>query len=293
MDTTPKKRKKMALGKGLGALIPGGEPVGDKEFLFCPIDRIHPNRYQPRREFSDDDLAELSQSIREQGIIQPLIVRNGSDGYELIAGERRLRAARLAGLTRVPVVVKELADAGLLEMSLVENIQRSDLNPLEESDAYHRLMTEFGMTQEEVVQRVGKSRPAVANFLRLRLLPHEIRKTLSDGSISLGHAKVLLGAESASLQKAVWRQVITKGLSVRETENLLQRLKAENVEKNPASPTSEEIYFGSVAENLSRRLGTKVQIRRKGKKGKVLIDFYGDEDLDRLLKLFQLDESAF
>lgn len=293
MDTTPKRRKKMALGKGLGALIPGGDSAGEKEFLFCPVERIHPNPYQPRREFSEEDLAELSQSIREQGIIQPLIVRNGRDGYELIAGERRLRAARMAGLARVPVVVKELSDAGLLEMSLVENIQREDLNPVEESDAYHRLMTEFGMTQEEVAGRVGKSRSAVANFLRLRQLPNEIRKTLADGSISLGHAKVIMGAETPVLQKTLWRQVITKGLSVRETERLRQRLNAENAAKSPPPPTSEEIYFGSVEENLSKRLGTKVRIRRRGKKGKVVIDFYGDEDLNRLLQLFQLDDSAF
>ncbi len=291
-----KPRKKMALGKGLGALIPGPSAApavqpDDREraYLLCDIDLIHPNRYQPRRNFPEEELAELSRSIREQGVIQPLLVRKNSHGYdpgyELIAGERRLRSAKLAGLTRVPVVVKELSDTQMLEMSIVENVQREDLNPLEESGAYHRLMSEFGLTQEQVAERVGKSRSAIANFLRLRQLPEEIQATLMDGALSMGHAKVLLGARNTAQQMEVWRQIVTRELSVRETEILLNRLKNPPPPPENPEPGSEEIYFSGVADNLAHRFGTKVRINRRGKKGKVEIEFYSDDDLDRLLHL--------
>jgi ParB family transcriptional regulator, chromosome partitioning protein len=297
-----KPRKKMALGKGLGALIPGPSAApavqpDDREraYLLCDIDLIHPNRYQPRRNFAEEELEELSRSIREQGVIQPLLVRKDSHGhdpgYELIAGERRLRAAKLAGLTRVPVVVKELSDTRMLEMSIVENVQREDLNPLEESGAYHRLMSEFGLTQEQVAERVGKSRSAIANFLRLRQLPEEIKATLMDGTLSMGHAKVLLGAQNTAQQMEVWRQIVTRELSVRETEILLNRLKNPPPPPENPEPGSEEIYFSGVADNLSHRFGTKVRINRRGKKGRVEIEFYSNDDLDRLLHLLN-PESA-
>ncbi|AOY57834.1 ParB/RepB/Spo0J family partition protein [Desulfococcus multivorans] len=289
-ETSSKKRKKMALGKGLGALIPKMEasspPSVDGKYFKCDLHRILPNRYQPRRRFSEEDLRELSASIKEQGIIQPLVVRESGGGYELIAGERRFRAAKMAGLAQVPVVVKSLPSEGLLEMSLVENIQRENLNPIEESDAYHRLMTEFGLNQEQVAVRVGKSRPAVANFLRLRQLPEEIRSAMVEGRFSMGHAKAVLGLDNPAHQRDIFQLVITKDLSVRETEILVNRLKA--VQKDPESPepSSEDIYFASVAEDLSRRLGTKVQIKRRGRRGKMMIEFYTDEDLDRLLEIF-------
>jgi len=288
--TSPKKRKKVALGKGLGALIPKKEaPLpssADGKYFKCDLHRILPNRYQPRRRFSEDDLRELSLSIKAQGIIQPLVVRENGDGYELIAGERRFRAAKMAGLAQVPVVVKSLSSESLLEMSLVENIQRENLNPIEESDAYHRLMTEFGFNQEQVALRVGKSRPAVANFLRLRQLPEVIRSAVAEGRFSMGHAKAVLGLDDPARQRELFQLVITKDLSVRETERLVNRLK--EVQKDPESPepNSEDIYFASVAEDLSRRLGSKVQIKRRGRRGKMMIEFYTDEDLDRLLKIF-------
>lgn len=289
-----KKRKKMALGKGLGALIPQMappvEPSPDGTYFKCDIQRIRPNRYQPRRRFSEAELSELSRSITEQGIIQPLVVRENGDGYELIAGERRLRAARLAGLTQVPVVVKSLPSTGLLEMSLVENIQRENLNPIEESDAYHQLLTEFGLSQEQVALRVGKSRPAVANFLRLRLLPEEIRTALAEGRFSMGHAKAVLGLPTHAKQLEVFRLVLSKDLSVRETEILVNRVKEPRKRPELPEPGSEEIYFAGVAEDLSRHLGTKVQIQRRGKRGRVMIEFYDDDDLDRLLKVFGRDE---
>ena len=231
--SNPKKRKKLALGKGLDALIPGIESGQDKplDYFFCETDLISPNRYQPRLQFSEDELNELCNSIKTQGILQPLLVRKDDMGYELITGERRLRAAKMAGLSKVPVVIKNISDAELLEMSIVENIQREDFNPLEEAEAYHRLITQFDLTQDQAAMRVGKSRSAVANFLRIRQLPDQIKANIMDGTISMGHARALLGAEASSQQIAAWRAVVSKGLSVRETENLVKKLKTKK--KNP------------------------------------------------------------
>jgi ParB family chromosome partitioning protein len=281
-----RQRKKVALGRGLDALIPdlSQEKVGSRDFFSCEINRIRPNRYQPRRQFPETDLDELRRSIAEQGILQPLLVRPDGGGYELIAGERRLRAAKMAGLTAVPVVVKMISDSEMLAVSIIENIQRADLNPLEEADAYHRLMTEFSLTQEQVADRVGKGRPTVANFLRLRSLPEPIQASILSGELSMGHARALLSAESGARQLAAWRRVIKEGLSVRETEALVRRLKNEVPPKKPIR-TPEDPYFSDLAERLSRRFGTRVKIQRRGKKGKLEIEFYSDDDLDRLLAL--------
>jgi ParB family chromosome partitioning protein len=282
-----KKRKKLALGKGLGALIPDISTAGDMEgdYFYCRISRIRPNRYQPRKKFKEEELAALSASIKEQGIIQPLLVRKLEDGYELVAGERRLRAAKLAGYRDVPCVIKDLTEKQVLEMSLVENIQRENLNPMEEADAYHCLITEFELTQEEVAIRIGKSRPAVANFLRLRQLPEPIQESIVDGVLSMGHARALLGIPNKAQQSAVWRAVVSKELSVRETEALVNRIKKESGDVRKRKEGSDEIYFTNISEELSRNFGTKVQIRRQGQKGKVEIEFYSNEDLDRLLHL--------
>jgi len=282
-----KKRKKVALGKGLGALIPDISTAGGMEgdYFYCQISRIRPNRHQPRKKFKEKELAALSASIKEQGIIQPLLIRKYKDGYELVAGERRLRAAKLAGYQDVPCVIKDLTEKQVLEMSLVENIQREDLNPMEEADAYHRLITEFDLTQEEAANHVGKSRSAVANFLRLRQLPASIKVSIIDGVLSTGHARALLGIPNKAQQLAVWRAVIAKGLSVRETESLVKRLKKKGDDAGKRKQGSDEIYFTNISDELSRSLGTKVQIRRRGQKGKVEIEFYSNEDLDRLLHL--------
>ena len=281
-----RQRKKVALGRGLDALIPdlSQEKAGSRDFFSCEIDRIRPNRYQPRRHFSETDLDELRRSIAEQGILQPLLVRPDGRGYELIAGERRLRAAKMAGLTAVPVMVKTISDSELLAVSIIENIQRADLNPLEEADAYHRLMTEFSLTQEQVADRVGKGRPTVANFLRLRSLAEPIQASILSGELSMGHARALLSAESGARQLAAWRRVIKEGLSVRETEALVRRLKNEAPPEKPVR-APEDPYFSDLAERLSRRFGTRVKIQRRGKKGKLEIEFYSDDDLDRLLAL--------
>jgi ParB family chromosome partitioning protein len=284
-----KKTKKIALGRGLDALIPGIDTVEDrsKEYFQCDIELIRPNRFQPRLRFSDDDLEELSRSIKEHGIIQPLLVREDDNGYELATGERRLRAAKNAGLSHVPVVVKSITDSDLLEMSIVENIQREDLNPMEEAEAYNMLITEFNLTQDQVAVRVGKSRSAVANFLRLRQLPEQIKISIIDGALSMGHARALLGAKTSAQQNAAWRSVISKGLSVRETENLIKRLKSEEIKPKESSPSSEQRYLLSLAEDLSRHFGTQVQIKRRGQTGTVEIKFYSNDDLDRLLSLLK------
>ena len=209
---------------------------------------IQPNRFQPRSHFAPEELEQLSESIRSQGIIQPLVVRRADVGYELVAGERRLRAARMAGLRNVPVVVKEVTDAEMLEMSFVENIQRENLNPMEESEAYHRLIGEFGLTQEKAAARVGKSRSAVANFLRLRQLPEPIKASIIDGKLSMGHARALLGADSAAQQNAAWREIIKKGLSVRQTEALVKRLRS----TPPDTPPCENQHNGSSSGQRGR-----------------------------------------
>lgn len=282
------KRKKMALGKGLGALIPDIDTLQDdtSDFFYCDIDRIRPNRYQPRRYFPEAEMDELSKSIETQGILQPILVRkDDGGGFELIAGERRLRAAKQAGLSQVPVVVKYIDDPELLEISIVENIQREDFNPIEEAEAYHRLITEFNLTQDQTAARVGKSRSAVANFLRLRQLPDQIKESIVAGDLSMGHARALLGLENPAQQLAAWREVISKSLSVRQTEVLIRRLKTARPQPQPSPTDSETVYYRDMAENLSRHFGTKVVINKRGQRGKLQIEFYSDSDLDRLLSL--------
>jgi ParB family chromosome partitioning protein len=287
------KRKKMALGKGLGALIPGIETEHEnkKDYFYCDTHLIRPNRFQPRRRFTDEDLAELSESIKTQGILQPLLVRQDETGYELIAGERRLRAAKRAGLTQVPVLIKRVNDDKLLEMALVENIQREDLNPIEEAEAYHRLITQLKLTQDQASARVGKSRSAVANFLRLRQLPEQIKAGITDGTLSMGHARALLGAETSAQQLAAWRLVVSKNLSVRETEALIRRLKAEKRKPRVAENRSEQIHLSRLAEDLARHFGTKIMIKKHGKKGKIEIEFYSNDDLERLIHRLRQTES--
>jgi ParB family transcriptional regulator, chromosome partitioning protein len=293
-DSTLKKRKKLALGRGIDALLPDmalpTDDSGTEGYQDCRIESIRPNRFQPRRRFSAEELRELAESIKEQGLIQPLIVRRDADGFELVAGERRLRACKLAGFERVPILVKKLTDAQMLEMSIVENIQREDLNPMETADAYHQLMDQFGLTQEQASQRVGKSRSSVANFLRLRQLPDEIKDGVREGALSMGHARALLGAATPAEQRDLFLLILKKHLSVRETEAMIQRLRDAAQPKPLKPPKSDDIYFKNLAETLSRQVGTKVEIRRQGKKGRLIIDFYGNEDLERLIQRLQADQ---
>ena len=284
-----KKRKKIALGRGLNALLPDIELIEDrsKEYFQCHIELIRPNRYQHRLRFSEGELEGMARSIKEHGIIQPLLVRKDDNGYELVTGERRLRAAKKAGLNQVPVIVKTITDTDLLEMSIVENVQREDLNPMEEAEAYYQLITKFDLTQDQAAARVGKSRSAVTNLLRLRQLSEQIKASIRDGTLSMGHARALLGASNSAQQNAAWRAVVSKGLSVRETESLIKSLKAEKKKPKKSSTSSEQRYLLSLADELSRRFGTKVQIKRRGQKGRVEITFYNNDDLDRVLRLLK------
>ncbi len=270
--------KKAALGKGLKALIPDTGP-GHEEI---DIGLIEPNPEQPRKVFREEALEELAASIREKGILQPVILRKADSGrYFLIAGERRWRAARMAGLKRIPAIVKETSSQEALEIALIENIQRDDLNPLETAEAFNRLIEEYQYTQEDLAKRVGKDRATVANFLRILKLPPEVKGLLSEGRLSMGHAKALLSIPTKSGQIEAARVVIKKGLSVRETEALCKRLLEG---KRKQRPGQKDPNILALEDKLKQSLGTKVQIRHKGKKGRIEIEYYSLDELDRLLE---------
>jgi len=276
--------QKQALGKGLGALIPDLSALDDKEkkalgINEIEIDKIVPNEYQPRKVFNDEKMKELAASIKEQGVIQPVIVHRTGSGYQLIAGERRWRASRLAGLKTIPALVKEATKREFLEMALIENIQREDLNPLEAAEAYKRLQDEFKLTQEDLAKRVGKERSTVTNFLRLLGLPKEIKQELATGALSMGHAKAVLSLERVRDQMQTAVMIVKKGLSVREAEALAARLK--NPPKEKKARLSHELK--SVEEKLKRALGTKVSITAKSKGGRIVIEYYSAEELDRII----------
>jgi ParB family chromosome partitioning protein len=286
-----------ALGRGLDALIPGAgrattttetsseSPAQD---LVVAIDKIRPNPRQPRVEFNEGALAELVASIRIQGIIQPLLVRRLAEGnYELIAGERRLRAAERAGLTHVPVFVREITDVQSLELALVENIQRDDLAPLEEATAYQRLINEFGHTQEDVAQQVGKSRPAIANALRLLRLPESIKQDLSRGRLTAGHARVLLSIDDADAQVRAAKQIQARQMSVRDAERLA------TAHKSAVRPVARDPHRGALEQELSSALGTRVRIMPKGRGGRIEIEFYSQEELQGLVDRLGKRESGF
>jgi ParB family chromosome partitioning protein len=278
--------KKQVLGRGLDALIPDMETadLGPTSFFYCDIDAIRPNPYQPRQTFAKEELRGLAESIKEKGVIQPLVVRADASGYALVVGERRWRSARMAGLKQVPVVVKDVSEGEMLELALVENIQREDLNPLEKAEAYHRLMTEFRLTQQEVARRVGQDRSTVANFLRLRNLPKEIQADIVNRTLTMGHARALMGTETPTQQKAAWRRIVSKNLSVRAAEALIKKFKpTKDKGLKRKTTSSDDVYFQSMEDDLARHLGTKVRIVRQGKRGRLEIDFYGNDDLDRLV----------
>ena len=277
--------QKVALGKGLGALIPDLTALGDKEkqalgIMEIELDKIIPNEYQPRKVFDEEKLKELAASIKEQGIIQPIIVHRAGGGYELIAGERRWRAARLAGLSTIPALVKEATKREVLEMALIENIQREDLNPLETAEAYKRLQDEFKITQEDLAKRVGKERSTITNFLRILGLPKEIKQELARGFLTMGHAKALLSLERVRDQVSAATLIVARGLSVREAEALASKLKNPPHEKRVR--VSHELR--SIEDKLKKALGTKVSISAKSKGGKIVIEYYSAEDLDRILE---------
>jgi ParB family chromosome partitioning protein len=272
---------KRALGRGLEALIPLREEGFEKE---VPVKTISPNKYQPREQFNPEKLKELTASIKEKGIVQPILVRVKGRGYELIAGERRLRAARKLGLKKIPVVIKDVPDEEMLELSLIENIQREDLNPIEEARAYRRLIKEFGLTQSSLAKKVGKERPSIANTLRLLGLPGEIQLDVSRGTISSGHARALLGLGKAR-QAEVNKRIKRRGLSVREAEELVSRLKRKRPPSTPKKRVRKDAQILALEEELMKTLGTKVRITQRRGKGKIEIEYYSPEDLERILEL--------
>lgn len=278
--------KRPALGKGLSALIPdvpdvrsGGVPTE------VDVDQISPNEHQPRHGFEDARLDELAQSIRANGVIQPIVVRKVDGGYRIIAGERRWRAAQRAGLTRVPVVVKDVnaaRDAQVLEMALVENIQRENLNPIDEAAAYEKLSSNFSMTQEEIAAAVGKDRSSVANHMRLLKLPQEVRAEVAAGRLSMGHARALLAIGDEGGQRQVAREVLARNLSVRETEAMVKRIERGPVAASRPAAAAPDVHTRVAEDKLRMALGTRVRINRKGKGGRIEIDFGSEDELQRL-----------
>ncbi len=271
---------RQALGKGLSALLKDREETTEPELRELDLDLLEPNPFQPRQVFADAKLEELSQSIRTHGFVQPLIVRRHGNRYQIVAGERRWRAAQRLGLLRVPALVREVSNEKLLEVSLIENIQRENLNPIEEARAYHRLAHEFGLTQEEVAQRTGKDRSTIANFLRLLKLPKDIQQMIQEGILSMGHARALLGLEPHSLQREIAEKACVQGWSVRQLERTIaagRKARPKKIVQNPLDPN-----VRAALEHLERVLGTRVRIVENGPRGKIEIEYYSQEDLHRL-----------
>jgi ParB family chromosome partitioning protein len=277
--------KKSGLGRGMAALLPVIEERG-RIFFSCPIEEIRPLRGQPRKTFTTGKLEELAASIREKGIIQPLVVRKKDDHYELIAGERRWRAAQKAGLREVPVVIQDVSDHTALEMALVENIQREDLNAVEEAEAYQALMDSLDLSQEELAKRVGKERSTVANSLRLLKLPAEIKQDIVEERLTMGHGRSLLPLVDSPFMKQARDEVVKRGLSVRETESLVRRLQSGPSGKSRAKPLTPEM--ADLQERLKRHFMAKVAITGSGKRGKIEITFHDQTELTRIIELVGL-----
>ena len=278
--------KRPALGKGLSALIPDMPEPTRASAVEADIDRLEPNDFQPRGHADEARLQELAQSIRANGIIQPIVVRKVGDRFQIIAGERRWRAAKIAGLLRVPIVVRDVApgkEQSLLEMALIENIQRENLNPIEEALAYRRLSDEFHLRQEDIATAVGKDRASVANFVRLLRLPDEVRTELSSGRLSMGHARALLSLADEADQRRIAREVIARTLSVRETESLVKKIvEAGKPAREAAEPKPTDVHTRAAEDRLKLLLGTRVRIVRHGTRGRIEIDFVSEEELIRI-----------
>ena len=300
---------KPALGRGLGALLggspiakppsaaliskpasapaPAPAPAAGERIHRVPISGVHPCPFQPRKNFEPEALKDLADSIREQGIVQPLIVRESGGKFELIAGERRWRAAQLAGLSEVPVIVRQANDRDVLELALIENLQRENLNPIEEAQGYAQLVSQFQMTQEDVATKVGKSRTVVANSLRLLKLPAIVQSYVREGRLSVGHAKVILGLASEKQQLAAAERVLDDALNVRQTEALVTRLHSRETGQAPATPAAkpQNAQVSSLENQLRERLGTRVRLRYNAGKGALEIAFFSDAEFERLLQI--------
>jgi ParB family chromosome partitioning protein len=287
--------KNKALGRGLRALIPETGASGEMDVVEIPVGQIDPAPFQPRREFTEEALQELAASIAEHGVMQPVVVRPlAGERYQLIIGERRWRASQKVGLEKIPALVRDVDDLVSSEMMLVENLQRENLNPLEEAKAYQRLAEEFRLTQEEIARRVGKSRPFIANALRLLQLSEKVQSLLGHGLLTTGHAKVLLGLPGDAEQSDLARQIVARKLSVRETEREAQRLQQARTPlalPDASNQTSRDVELVSLEERLRNLLGTKVRINSGRKGGRIEIEYYSADELNRLLELFFNDLS--
>ncbi|HEY0094275.1 MAG TPA: ParB/RepB/Spo0J family partition protein [Archangium sp.] len=297
-------KQKRALGRGLSALIPQAAPPPSAaaaavvvppeppappkgSVLKLPIEAIHRDTLQPRRHFDEEKLRELTESIKAQGVLMPVLVRKDGEGYKIIAGERRWRASQLAGLHEIPAIVREVTEVEAFELALVENLQRADLNPMEEAEGYHRLVEEFGLTQELVAQRVGKERSTVANALRLLGLPPEVKEMVAVGHLSAGHARALLGVPRIPEMNELAQQVAARKLSVRDTEKLVQQAKGTKA-KDSGKPQKQSPQVKALTEELQRILGTKVRLVEKSSgKGTIEVDYFSYDDLDRILKVLR------
>lgn len=287
--------KESRLGRGLAALLPEGADLGGRSPRYAEIEveKVNANPQQPRSNFDEETLQELATSIKQKGVVQPIIVRRVGDAFELIAGERRLRACRLAGIERIPAFITEVSDGSeALELALIENLQREDLNAMEQAQGFQALANEYSLTQEQISDRVGKSRAAVANTLRLLNLPRDVQISLRKGTISAGHARAILSFDDRERQMQLWRRIVKEGLSVRKAENLAKKL---TVSHAPApAPPKRPSHLTQIEERLRNLLGTHVRLHhKKGKGGKIEIEYYSDEDLDRLLELFDLMERGW
>lgn len=283
---------KRGLGKGLGAFIDEDNLLAvesSEGVLKLKVNDIEPNRNQPRKSFDADKLSALAQSISEHGVIQPIVVTKTATGYEIVAGERRWRAAKLAGIKEIPAIVREYSPQALTEVALIENIQREDLNPIEEAAAYRALMDEYSLTQEEISNRLGKSRSAIANSLRLLSLEPELQKFVISGEISEGHARCVLSLEGTVLREFLINRIIDEGLSVRQAEKLAKDISSIKKDKPEKRPDETDIQLEIIRKSIEDRLGTKVRISHGAKKGKIEIEYYGNRDLDRLLELLKLN----
>lgn len=275
-----KRLKKATLGRGLDALIPTEE---DNGFIFASIDQVKPNSFQPRKDFNENAIDELATSIQEKGILQPLVVRKSGNNYEIIAGERRWRAAQKAGLTKVPIILKDASDNEVLELALIENLQREDLNPIEEAIAYDQLIGEFGFTHEDISKRIGKERSTITNQIRLLKLPAQVKQALKDGEITAGHARAILSINSQTKAIEILEIIKRNKLSVRQTEKIIQNL-ANKREENK-KPRDTDLYLKHLTEELKKSLGTQIKIIDKNGSGKIEIEYYSKDELERLIEM--------
>jgi len=276
---------KRGLGKGLGALIPEVDDKDVNSVVELKITEIEPNEKQPRRDFDEHGLAELAESIKEHGVVQPIIVRKLGSGYQIIAGERRWRASRLAGKKTIPAIVKDCSNVEVMEIALIENLQREDLNSIEEAYAYKTLIDEYNMTEEEIAQRIGKSRPAIANSLRLLQLPQEIKDMIAAGKITQGHARALLAIEDAKRQIEIAERIVDQQLNVRQIEKLAMQEKTEK--KEIKKPAQEQLEIKQIEDRLKVLFGTKVTIQHKKNKGKIEIEYYSNDEFERIIEIME------